>query len=153
MTVKTTAILSSGITLLPGVGQLEIEIAAATFDTYTTCQYSCAFKFTDPDGVAITPFAGPFHLLGFSDIGPVTSNSAGASIIVNITDSAIIVNILQPGTGYVQAWLDALPIFSSDADALKPIIDGGGGLSVGDYYKTSSTHVDSPSGLPKQIIL
>ncbi len=152
VTVKTTATVGAGITLLPDMGQLEVKIAAATFDTYSACQYSCGFKFTDPEGNVITPFAGPFSLLGFYELVPPAASTNGMGIVVNITDTSIIVNILQPGTGYVKAWLDALPIFDSDDDAKKPVIDGGGGLAVFEYYKTSATHVDSPSGLPKQIL-
>lgn len=56
-----------------------------------------------------------------------------------------------PGAAAVEAYLNALPEWNSDEEALKPVIDGGGGMSVGEWYRTGEFHLSAPPGIPKKI--
>lgn len=51
-----------------------------------------------------------------------------------------------PGAAAVEAYLDALPEWDSDEDAINL-----GGLLVGDWYRTGEGHLSAPPGLPKKI--
>jgi len=149
-TILITKTTGAGITHLPTIGQMALEIPSAEFNAGAflacecKCVYSYEFEMTEPDTTVTTPFCGPFNLIPFAGYG----NSGvinGTSIVVNITTDTIIVNI-QSGAMNPQSWLDSLPIYNSDDLALA------GGVPPMGYYKTGTQHVDSPSGLPKQIL-
>lgn len=51
-----------------------------------------------------------------------------------------------PGAAAVEAYLNALPEYDSDEDAINV-----GGLLVGDWYRTGEGHLSAPAGLAKKI--
>ena len=56
-----------------------------------------------------------------------------------------------PGAVDVEAYLDSLPEWNSNEEATKPVIEGGGGLSPGDWYVAGPNHFGSYPGTPLKV--
>ena len=84
------------------------------------------------------------HVPGPPGVGVPAGGNTG-DVLQKVDGTDFNTQWAPPGAVDVEAYLNSLPAYNSNEDAIT------GGLAPGDWYKTGPGHLSAPAGLPIQV--